>query len=280
MTRTAQTMRRRASVLLLAIFLITACLGPWRVARATVPVSDSVVRFNTGSLVTKIVAVDPAATFILKVIIKLARDMVIRWLITGRFEAPVFSASLMIDLTKTAENASRIFLSSVFGGKINFCEGLHPPTIDDFIFNLDLTLSCTLPGNLDRNYTNTIIKLATEPNSLTPEERALLGDPQNQAIYSYYAIESARHEAIARALIAQSAEYAAGQGFLGIRDPAGLISTPGKYVYDLVKETNIVGPQRTADVASTVQQAVDAIIQTAIQVTLEKGLRGIFQKKK
>lgn len=217
---------------------------------------------------------DEIMTAVLKTVINLVRDMVIRWIVTGRFEGPVFSQSFSIDAAKTAENASRIFLSKLTG--VNFCGFIGTPSIQSFAISADLGLSCTLPGNIDQNYTDTIIRLATDPSSLSYEERWALDSPQNQAVYNYIQLVDERDKAIARSLIAQSAEYVAGRGFFGIRDEnTGLIKIPASYTAKLAEVAGIESPQRQADVANTVQQAITAIIDTAIRTLLEKGLAKI-----
>ncbi|MBI4132748.1 MAG: hypothetical protein HY473_01440 [Candidatus Sungbacteria bacterium] len=236
--------------------------------------SFDITAASTAGLKTKSCA-DEITTTALKLVINLVRDMVLRWIVTGRFEGPVFSASFSIDAAKTAENASRIFLSELSG--INFCAGFGIPSVQNFIFSRDFTLACTLPSGIDRQYTDTLIKLTTDPASLSLEERLTLQDPQNNRIYSYVRTIDEQNKAIARAVAARNAEYAAGQGFLGIRDPqTGKITTPGSAVAKLVMEEVITSPIRQTDVANTVQQAIAAIIDTAIRVVIERGLTQAF----
>lgn len=228
---------------------------------------------TTGDITKK--CADAIATMVLKTIIVLVRDMVMRWIITGRFEGPVFSTSFSIDAAKTAENASRIFLSGLT--RINFCQFIGPPSIRSFIIAKDFTLSCTLPNGLDRRYTATLLTLATNPRALSLEEREALTDPQNMAPDNFIQLADEREKSITRAIYSLGQEFTAGQGFLGIRDEkTGRIITPGSYVGELVKQTGIGGPTVAAATAQTVQQAVNAIIETAIRVVIEKGLTKAF----
>lgn len=238
-------------------------------------ISNSITASGIGYLVTKS-KLDAIATGIIKTAVKLVRDMVVRWILTGRFEGPVFSGSFSIDAAKTAENASRIFLSRLFG--INFCAGIEVPTIRDFIFAEDFGLSCTVPGLSDRFSTDEFYQkiyrhaeyAQTHPIEIEFDEF----NAQNDAIYTYTEIRRLKDEAVARALIARAAEYQAGQGFLDIKNAVGEVITPGSVVKGLALESIITSPQRQLDVANTVQQAIVAILEAAVRVTIEKGLSG------
>ena len=217
---------------------------------------------------------DAIATGLLKKAINLVRDMVIRWIITGRFEGPVFVASFSVDLAKVAENASRIFLSELTD--INFCKSIRPPDRQTFRLSADFGLSCTLPDKYDQEYTDTIITLATNPRALQREVIQALGEPNNISTDVTIVALDEQQKAISRALLARSAEYVTGDGFLGIRDADGNIKTPGSYVAELVMQSQIVSPIRQTDVADTVQTAIAAILDTAIRASIEKGLSTAF----
>ena len=219
---------------------------------------------------------DVIATAVIKTAIKTSRDMVLRWIITGRFEGPVFVASFSADAAQIAENASRIFLSSLT--RINFCSFIGPPSPRTFVLSADFGLSCTLPSAIEKNYTATIITLATNPGAVSLADRLGLQDPQNNTIYNSVRLIDERDAAVARALIARNAEYLTGQGFLCLRDEkTGQCSTPGSFVARQVMASLIEGPIEEASVANTVQQAIAEIIDTAIRVNIERGLNKAFR---
>lgn len=228
----------------------------------------------TGASARKQVIYDPLATALLKIAIALTRDMVIRWIATGRFEAPVFVTSFSADLAKVAENASRIFLSELTD--INFCTSIRAPDRQTFKVSADFGLDCTLPSQYDREYTDTIITLATNPRALKHEVRGALADPNNISTDVTIIAIDEQQKAIARALIARGAEYVTGDGFLGIRDAQGRIKTPGNLVAGLVMQSQIVSPIRQSDVADDVQTAIASIVDTAVRVVIEKGLSAAF----
>lgn len=210
---------------------------------------------------------DVAATGLIKAAINVARDTVIRWIVTGRFSGPVFSKSFSLDLKKAAELASRNFLTQLSG--INFCDRNIPIPPSAFLdLSLELALACRFNGQF------------------LPFQQGRVADffslsSSEQTANDYWNNTMARLDRKlqeeARAKLGFAEEYRAGQGFLGIRDQVtGLITKPGSYVKKLVEETKIVSPQRQVDVANTVQQAIDAIITTAIQASVNRGLDAIF----
>lgn len=228
-------------------------------------IAGTVTSGGIGYLVGKSKA-DFIQTLILKSIVRIGRDMVIRWIVTGRFGGPVFSQSFSVDLRKSAENASRIFLSDLSG--INFCAGFEIPP--QAFFGVDIRdLECTFPGNranFGAGEFSDFVSLASSEDGANEYWNAVV-----MALDKKLQAEAVAQQAFER-------EYQAGEGFLGIRDEVtGLVKIPGSYAKTLVEQTNIVGPQRTVDVAQTVQQALDAIILTAIQVSIEKGLSGAFK---
>lgn len=235
-----------------------------------VPVNESKLREKS--------CYDAILTGILKDVIKLMRDVVLNWIVTGRFSGPVFSTSFSLDLAKAAENASRIYLSQISG--IDFCTSVSAPSIRNFSLDAAFGLSCTLsPGARDTSVETFYQKLYSPEEYYKTHDFAdsyTVFNAQNDLVYTAAEIANQRDSAIARALITKAAEYTAGQGFLDIKDEiTGLIKTPGQAVAALVKESAIVSPQRQVDVAKTVQQAITAIIKTAIQVLVNKGLAGI-----
>lgn len=207
---------------------------------------------------------DVIMTAILKTIINLVRDMTIRWISTGRFDMPVFSQSFTVDIAKTAENASRIFLTELTG--INFCSSFGIPSIGAFTYSLNLGLSCTAGSDFDK------VDFFLHPEKYDEKQRYVLSLPENEYGQTLLRAAQAKTESEARAVISKAAEYAAGQGFLGIRDKDGKIVTPGSAVAKLVMEQTIVSPVRQTDVANTTQQAIAAIVDTAIRTIVEKGL--------
>lgn len=249
---------------------------PW----LPVGVQEIITGLSTNALNLKSIQ-DEVVVSALKLVINSVREMVRLWIITGRFEMPVFSTSFSIDAAQIAENASRIFLSQLTG--INFCSSFSAPPIPSISISKALSLSCTLPSRMDQNYSRYLLTQLYNPqqaaNDFSLQEMLAASNVGSNKIYTFAEAERLRGQEVARALDARRTEYLAGQGFLGIRDEkTGKITTPGTYVAELVKQTGIVGPRETADVAQTVQQAVDAIIETAVRTVLEKGLSGIFSK--
>jgi hypothetical protein len=219
----------------------------------------------TAALKTKSCA-DELLTAALKIAINLVRDMVIRWIITGRFEGPVFSASFAVDLQRSMENASRIYLSKLTG--INFCAGIQIPPSAFLNLNINLALACTFNG--DRNLfrlgagVSDVIQLSASEE--TPNEY------WNAAVAALD--QKLQFEEQARSSFTK--DYETGQGFLCIRDANGRCTTPGSAVAALVMQTQVISPIRQTDVANTVQQAIAAILDTAIRVLLERGLGRAF----
>lgn len=229
-------------------------------------VQNSATAGYTGALTRKTVLYDPIATAIVKTVINLVRDMVLRWIVTGRFEAPVFSGSFAADLQKITENAARTFLGGLTG--INFCAPFAVPPQAFISADLNLRLACTFPGDYNgfllANTGNIVQFWASEQTA---------NDYWNVLVTTL----DAKLQTEYRAQSAFAAEYQAGQGFLGIRDPAtGKIVTPGTTVGRLVMKQVIDQPIEQGTVADTTQQAIAVIIDTAINVLIEKGLGKAF----
>lgn len=229
--------------------------------------SQNTITANAAAALKTKSCADELLTAALKVAINLVRDMVIRWIVTGRFEGPVFSQSFAIDLQKGVENASRIYLSKLTG--INFCAGISIPPSAFFNLNANLALACTFNGDrrlfrLGAGVSDVIQLSASEE---TPNEY------WNAAITALD--QKLQFEEQARSAFTE--EFQAGQGFLCIRDQeTGKCTTPGSAVAAIVMQTQIISPIRQTDVANTVQQAIAAILDTAIRVLLEKGLSRTF----
>ncbi len=205
---------------------------------------------------------DQITTAILKMAIQLVRDMVIRWIVTGNFGGPVFSASFSIDIARSAENAARIFLSQLTG--INFCAGISLPPQSFFARDISLALACTFPGD----YGGFLQGNSGDFVSLWASEQT-----ENDFWNAEVAVLDAKLKTEQRAVSAFEKEYLAGSGFLCIRDPnTGKCTTPGSAVAEMVMQSQIVSPIRQTDVADDVQTAIAAIINTAIQVFIERGL--------
>ncbi len=239
--------------------------------RNAVPVSDSPLEDKS--------CYDAILTGILKDVIKVMRDMVLQWIVTGRFSGPVFSTSFSLDLAKSAENASRIYLSQISG--IDFCASVSAPSIRNFSLDAAFGLSCTLsPGARDTDIATFYQKLyrpAEYAKTHPYEDELTISNAQNNLAYTAAEIANQRDSAIARGLITKAAEYTTGQGFLDIKDEAtGLVKTPAGTVSKLVAEQVITSPARQVDVANTLQQAIESIIKTAIQVLVNKGLAGVY----
>lgn len=231
-----------------------------------VPVIDSlnlqantVTASQTTALKTKS-CLDEIMTGVLKIAINMARDMVIRWILTGRFESPVFSQSFTMDLKKSVENASRVFLSEISG--IPFCQGINIPPRAFFGLSRDFTLQCTY--NPTRPY------FTGEPDDFSRYIASQQG--ANEYWHALILTMDQKLKTEARAAESFKQEYQAGQGFLCIKDERGRCTTPGSYVAALVMQSQVVSPLRQVDVANTVQQAIAAIIDTAIRASIERGL--------
>lgn len=241
----------------------------------SVPVKNPAIEGATVALETKSCS-DEIMTVLFKPVINAIRDIIIRWIITGRFQLPVFSLGYGVDIAQVAENASKIFLSELSG--INFCQGFDIPNISNFALSLDLGLTCTLPSNLDQDYTNTLLKLVADPASLSLEEQLILNDPSNNKVYAFIEASGKKREGVARAVIARAAEYIAGQGFLDIKDANGKVKTPGTFVGELVKDQLTHYSTMQAANVQTVQQAVIAIIDTAVKQLVFKGLDALSKQ--
>lgn len=230
--------------------------------------ANTVTAASTAALKAKEIA-DELTTLALKVIINATRDTVIRWIATGRFAKPTFSQSFNLDLKKSAENAVRTVLGQITG--IPFCDGTRLPASAFVNFNLQFALACRFNGNYGLFQSGRVADFV----ALSSSEQSS-NDFWNRAVTALdYKLQT---EEAGRKSFTQ--EYQAGQGFLGLRNTVtGLIDRPGSYVRDLVKEIKIVSPQRAADVANTAQQAVNAIVETAIQTAINRGLDAVFSER-
>lgn len=228
--------------------------------------SFDITAVSTAGLKTKSCA-DEIMTMALKAAISMTRDMVLRWIITGRFEGPVFSQSFVIDAQRAAENASRTFLGRLTG--INFCAGLPPiPPQAFFGLNIEFDFACTFQGDLTEFRLGRVSNYASLASS-------------EQSTNEYWNLsmraldQKLQYEEIARTSFRE--EYRAGQGFLCIKDPnTGKCTTPGSAVATLVMQSQIVSSIRQTDVADDVQTAIASIIDTAVRVFIERGLTAAF----
>lgn len=250
------------------LFVPTAEVPSLPVGAANIATSLSTTKLNLKSIS------DTLMTVFLKTAINMLRDMVLNWIITGRFEGPVFSTSFSADAKKIAENASRIFLSQLSG--INFCAGFNIPSRPSLSLNLALGLECSLPPSAGGANTANTLDMYLHPERYSEADLFFATQPENLYPWVLTRTIEAKANAEARALTSFSAEYAAGKGFLGIRDESGRIVTPGSYVAELVMQNRIVSPTRQTDVANTIQQAIASIIDTAIRVNIERGLSAAF----
>src|SRR3989344_6474119 len=219
-----EIIRHKTASAIAGSMLALAVFTPFSNARAKVPVIDDVTNANTGvtalnttSLETKIVKLDPIATALLKTAIKILKDMVIRWILTGRFEGPVFSVSYSADIRKSAENAARAVLEKLTG--IPFCSGISIPSRAFFSFGDDFTLACSFP-DLER---------FRQGQVFSPEMLAQSVKTENSIEDVWVAVLDRQLQAAAIATKSFTAEYQAGQGFLNIKDPrTGKTKTPGR----------------------------------------------------
>src|SRR3989344_332670 len=203
---------------------------------------------------------DALATMAMKFLIRTLRDTVIRYIRTGRFEGPTFSTSFTIDTQQTVENAARIFLSELSG--INFCAGFPPvPPEVFFALDIDLTLACTFPGDQQAFLNGDVNDFVSFWSS---EKTA------NDFWNAQVTILDRKLKAERQALKSFAAEYAAGEGFLGIRDPAtGKIKTPGAIVAEPLRQS-IASDFRGLDVADEMSDAVAKVVDILVQTMLEK----------
>lgn len=208
---------------------------------------------------------DAITTAVLKTVINLVRDMTIRWISTGRFEGPVISAGYSVDIAKSAENASRTFLGRITG--LNLCGDFGIPGVPAFSFNINLGLSCSATDNRQQRF--------IDPALYSKYDRYVDSLPVNDYPQTLVRLAQAKAEAEMRAVAEKSADFMSGSGFLGTRDSKGNIITPGSAIAKLVMEQAIVSPIRQTDVANTTQQAIAAIIDTAIRTLLEKGISAV-----
>jgi hypothetical protein len=228
--------------------------------KKVVPVSDKPLEDKS--------CYDAIMTGLLKDVIKLMRDMILNWILTGRFEGPVFSTNYYIDAAMVAENASRIFLSKLSG--YNFCEGFDIGATRNFTFNFALSVSCSLSKPIQINYSDAILGFGTTDISF--EDYLALSDPLNNRVYDYIRTTDEKRRQEANAVNARDAEHQAGLGFLPIKDKiTALAKLPGSSVKELADSVGIKSPVNQTDVANTVQQAISAIIETALKALVNKG---------
>ncbi|MBI4132164.1 MAG: hypothetical protein HY474_00860 [Candidatus Sungbacteria bacterium] len=261
--------RRKIFTAAAGAFLTVSIFLPLASARAAVPTLEVPGPLVTSSGITATQTTqlraqqvfDQIATRLLKIVIRTLKDMIIRWIITGRFEGPVFSLSYTADVRKSIENASRAILEELTG--IPFCSGISVPSRAFFSFGEDLTLACSFP-NLDRFRLGEVF----EPYMLTQSVKT-----ENSIEDVWVAVLDQQRQASAVAAKAYTEEYRAGQGFLNIKDPrTGKTKTPGRTVAEQVNVSQILGPEIGARVADDVQTAIAEIIDTAIRVIIERGL--------
>lgn len=255
-----------AAVLSVVGTCIQAALGA--ISSAVTSTNTAITAANTTALTQKIVVADPLATAAIKAAINLTRDMVLRWIITGRFEGPAFSRSFILDSQKSVENAARSVLGRISG--LNLCDPFpRPPPAAFFSLDLDLNVACTFPGDYNRflsGQSGDLVQLWASEQAANDYWNVLVNTLDAKLI------------AEQRALSSFAAEYQAGQGFLGIRDPdTGRIETPGSYVARLAMASRIEGPIQEGSVAHTTQQAIAEIVDTAIRVSIERGLSAAFE---
>lgn len=213
---------------------------------------------------------DDLVTRFLKTVINLARNMVLEWITNGRFDKPVFSLNFSADARKIAENAARTALGELSG--INFCQGFDVTRVPGLSLNLRLNLECSLPREKQGNSLDWYL----HPEKYTERDRQLALEPENTYPWAFAKALETKAQAEANAVSAFVNEYIAGQGFLGIRDESGRVKTPGSYVAKLVMESQITQPLQETAVANTVQQAIADIVNTAVRVSIERGLNAAF----
>lgn len=255
----------------LAAGLISGLIsGVTAVAVVSVPVSDppNLIANNTSAGSTSAAetrsVVNCLMTAIAKAVIVAIRDTVIRWIMTGNFEKPVFSVNFSADLRRIASNAVRGTLQRF--SNLPFCSGISMPPQVAFSLDAEISLACDQP-------TAATLRIGGDVSAL---DRLAISE---QTRYSQEDVWVMGTDMAMRAQSAAKEEYLedrrAGQGFLSITDKNGNITTPGSAVAKLVMESQIVSSIRQADVADDIQSAVAAIVDAAIMTLMNKGLGAV-----
>lgn len=243
--------RRLAATIFLVLFLAPTLLLPLARAHATVPTDD--LQNNA-----KEYWLDTAVTAAVKILIREFRNIIIRAIVTGRFGGLSFSTSFTIDARRLVENAAESFMTEFTG--LDFCGGavkIPPESLFAARFDLEMR-SCV--DNLER------LKRGEEFDPVS-FQKSFKAEPSD--LFLIAQAEKAARENLARTSFTE--DYRAGEGFLGNRGANGKIKTPGQAVGDYFQE-NIASTFREGDVADELSEAIAAIIGTAIDVGIQRGL--------
>lgn len=198
---------------------------PHLVTATKTTIESTLTTINTHWSVTKTKILDPAAKFILRAIVRIMKQMVLNYIITGEFGGPRFIANFQVDARLIAENAARSFLSQLTG--INFC-GFFPRPIPILIpVNFMFQFQCTISSNMYSQFLK-------DPLTLTEVERFLvMQDPSTNFIQTIISAGRLKAEQIAQASVARTAETLTGSGFLG--DAVITISPQDQAAYNAQK---------------------------------------------
>lgn len=246
-------------VSLFAVFLFVSILGPTQYARAVVPVWDvpnsplqANISVQTSALNlawnTKNFGLNVASTFLVKALINILRDWVIQFIATGQFGRPLFSANYLIDPSRWAEYAARMFLSQITG--INFCNyNLNVPRTLSIHVNLRLSMQCNVSNF--RALSNTYF-LSPAAMSLVDELLFEDHDPYMELLLA----KQRKLEYENKLVRARQKELNDNNGFFCIKDPVdGKCTTPGGMVASYLGET-IGSDYRQCDAAKEFQEAI------------------------
>ncbi|MBI3627415.1 MAG: hypothetical protein HY220_01510 [Candidatus Sungbacteria bacterium] len=228
---------------------------------------------DVAALVKKEYCLDSIATALERQVIRLAHDMVIRWILTGNFGAPQFVQSFTADPKKIAENAARIFVSQITG--INFCN-YFPPIVGPALFsnNISISLAC--------NVANPQLALYTQfyspyTGNYPISDWIAAQSPNRDYVQTVINAQDAKAAYETAAVNAWRTQTIANNGFYGQQNANGSIVTPGSIVAEPLKSL-IQSNDRQRDLVNEIGQAIASIVNTAVGQMINKGLGNIFQR--
>ncbi len=226
--KTFKNFQKSLAVLLFVAILVPIISVPQR-AEAIVPTASDIANFfspvtTMGDWITNMVTtiqstlttlgidwnvlktriLDPLAKAILRIVLKMAKDMIINAIITGNFNAPTFVENFQVDFANSAQNAARSFASQLTN--INFCNFNPAPQPLFISLNFQFRFQCTATRQLYDQY-------LTDPGGMMILERILATDPSTNFIQSTIAVGQTRSEQIAQNLVSRAAQTAS--GFIG-----------------------------------------------------------------
>ncbi|KKU51396.1 MAG: hypothetical protein UX72_C0021G0039 [Parcubacteria group bacterium GW2011_GWA2_47_10] len=266
-----------AALLLIAMFsFVFSPLALPRPAQASVPkhcsfIDDYCAKEVGGrglnviqNLINAVSSNDFWANLIGKNLIAIFRDMVINYIVTGRWAGPTWVLSYIFDPQKTINNAARMFLSELTG--VNFCNGfpnlgLYTRPLFSINLNLNLTLECTFNGG-------DLLPLYAGDNDDIVDLWASQ-DTENDPFNSEVAALDKKIKLEERALVARQNESLAGRGFLSLRKADGSITTPGDIVAEPLRQT-IASDYRGVDLVDELTEALAAVITILVNTMFQK----------